>query len=214
MIAENNKHMPSKDEMLEMFSNVELRPLDIETTGLGKQKEHIIELGMVLMNCGKVVKEGDVKFGGGHSGPRALAVHGITDAEREGLPTFADRASLAKGIIENGAQNAAGEDIPVIFVGHNIDGFDIPWIIHKCREAGSPIITKDGHVWTVDTCKLSRKHLGSPDHKLATLCSHYNIVHGGHRALGDTYSCLNILCICMKKGKFRHVLDIATKKRI
>jgi len=214
MIAEND-HMPTPEEILEMFANTELRPLDIETTGFSKNNDHIIELGMVLMNCGRMVKEGNVIFGGGKSNPHALAVHGITDESRAGLPTFAERgAASMKGVIESPSYNAEGKEIPTIYVGHNIDKFDVPWILQKCRDAGYPVITKDGSILTVDTSKVARKHLSAPDYRLETLCRVYGITHGGHRALGDTYSCLNILCICMKKGKFRHVLDLAKPQRI
>jgi DNA polymerase III epsilon subunit-like protein len=204
-----NEHMPTPDEMKEMFSGVELRCLDIETTGFSREKDYVIELGMVVMNCGVVKFEGEVMFGGGKSHPESLKVHGITDQERIGLPVFAEKAKHFKKVVEDPAVSPDGKDIPVIFVGHNGDKFDIPFLVAKCKQAGHPIMTKDGNLRTVDTAKLARKHLSSPDYKLETLCKVYGLEHGNHRGLGDTWSCLNLLAVCMKKGKLKHVLDIS-----
>lgn len=209
-----NENLPTKEEMLEWFSDVELRPLDIETTGLSRSNDHVIELGMVIVNCGERKKEGNFIYGGGKSSPQSLAVHGITDESREGRPTFADRAHLFKAMVEQPSYNKTGKEIPTIFVGHNIDKFDLPFLLHKCREAGHPVMTKDGYLYTIDTCKVAKKHLSAPDYKLETLCKVYGVKHGGHRGLGDTYSCLDILCVCMKKGKFKHVLDLVQKQRV
>lgn len=210
----DSPHLPTEEEILKMFSGVEARSLDIETTGTSKEKDHIIELGMAYLNAGRIIREGSVMFGGGKSSPQALRVHGITDESREGMPTFEEKSALVKGVMEAPSYGPDGKEIITVFVGHNLDAFDIKFITGKCREAGNPIVTKDGHILTVDTLKLARKHLSAPDKKLQTLCSVYQLEYGGHRGLGDAYSSLLVLCVCMKKGKFRHVLDIAEKQRI
>ena len=73
--------------------------------------------------------------------------------------------------------------------------------------------TEEGYLYTIDTAKVARKHLSSPDYKLETLCKRYELEYGAHRALGDAKSTLNLLCVCMKAGGFRHVLDIAEKTK-
>ena len=138
-----NKHLPTKEEMMKMFADVEIRCLDIETTGLSKTKDHVIELGMVYLNCGVITREGNRIFGGGKSAPQALQTHGITDESRAGLKTFAENAKHFKDVVESSAKNPKGKEIPVIFVGHNSDKFDLPFLMHKCREAGRPVLKKD-----------------------------------------------------------------------
>jgi DNA polymerase III epsilon subunit-like protein len=214
VMSEVNKHLPTLEEMRLMFAGVEIRCLDIETTGLSRAKDYVIELGMAVLNEGKIVKEGNVLFGGGESNPHALKVHGITDESRKGLPHFAEKAAHFRTVFEAPAVNDRGERIPVIYVAHNGDKFDIPFLIRKCRDAGHPIIMKDGYVWTVDTMKASKKHLSSPDYKLETLCKVYGLKHGGHRGLGDAKSCLDILCVCMKKGGFKNVLELREKLKV
>ncbi len=209
-----NENLPTIEERKEMFANVELRSLDIETTGFSKKNDYVIELGMIVVNCGSIIRKGNTLFGGGKSHPRSFAVHGISDKSRAGLPTFAEKAHFFKKVVESSSTNSAGEEIPVIFVTHNGDKFDIPFLVEKCRMAGHPIINKEGSIYTVDTAKLARKHLSSPNYKLETLCKVYGLEHGGHRALGDAKSCLELLFVCMKKGGFKHVLDLVQKKEI
>lgn len=205
--------MQFTEEELARFSGTRILGLDIETTGVSKNTDHIIELGMVEWVDGKEVNAGSVVFGGGSSSPKALEVHGITDESRVGKPTFMQKAAQFKKVIEEQRLGENGEVMPTIIVGHNVKKFDIPFLYEGAKAAGYPILSKDGYVNVVDTLMLSRKHLSSPDHRLETLCKVFNVEHGGHRGLGDTYSSLKILCICMKHASIDHVTQIMERVR-
>jgi len=203
----------SAERRFEMFKGTRILVLDIETTGLGKQAS-IIELGLIELINGEVVRDGTTLFGGGSSEEKALECHGITDEERIGKLTFAEQAPNFKKIIETVKKDDKERDLKTVIVGHNVIRFDIPKLFENCRLAGAPIVLPSGKILVCDTLPCSKKHLASPNHKLETLCSVYGVEHGKHRGLGDSYSSLEILCVIMEKANISHVSQICERKAI
>lgn len=181
--------------------------LDIETTGLSRDVDNIIELGIVEFIDGVLTRQNSALYGGGSSPQRALQVHGISDEERNGLLTFGDtvkglRTYLAHEIADTRTRRGIKE---TIIVGHNVRDFDMPFIVSSAKRAGFPLMIRDGYISIADTLILSRKHLSSPDFKLETLCKVYGIEHGGHRGLGDALSSWHILLTIMEKTGVTHI---------
>lgn len=206
--------VPTDEEVAAMFSGTRCLPMDIETTDC-RGDLSIIELGIAEFMDGSIKNSGSRIFGGGKSNPKALEVHGITDEERVGKPTFAQKAPYFKRLIERRTFAANGTERRNILIGHNIKSFDAKHLLGACQKAGCPVRTPDGYVWVVDTLTLSRRHLGSPiGNKLEDLCPAYGITHGAHRALGDSLSCWFLLHIIMKKAKISHVNNICEQVRL
>jgi len=148
---------------------------DIETTGLSRVNDFIIEFGVVEIVSGKIRRSAGALFGGGKSGQKALEAHGITDASRAGLPHFSSKAKAAQAILKG-----------AILLGHNIKGFDIPFIRAAIRREGNfDIVRDDGTLHVIDTLLLARRHMRCPSNKLGDLCEMYGIEYGQHRAEGD-----------------------------
>lgn len=206
--------VPSNEEIISMFSNTRCLPMDIETTDC-RGNLHIIELGIAEFVDGVLANQGSRIFGGGKSHPKALEVHGITDEERAGKPTFYEKAPFFKRLVERRTFASNGVERRNILIGHNIEKFDIRHLLAACRKAGCPVRTSDGYVWVVDTLLLSRRHLGSPiGNKLEDLCPAYGITHGAHRALGDSLSAWFLLHIIMKKANISHVNNICKQVKL
>jgi DNA polymerase III epsilon subunit-like protein len=188
--------------------------LDIETTGV-KDTDCIIEIGMIELLEGiahPAYPKGITRmFGGGSSSPEALRVHGITDEERKGIKTFAQKASGFVKAITTVRKGTDGTPLKTVIVGHNVEKFDLKMLFGACKAAGSPVVPTQ-QIYVADTLKLSRTYIGSasPDHKLETLCKVFNIKHGAHRGLGDTRSSLNILAVCLERGNVNNIIDVCT----
>jgi len=154
--------------------------LDIETTGLDKTFNNIIELGTVEVVNGRNVREYSRVFGGGRS-PMYLVrqVHGIRDIDRIGRPTFRMQAHKVAAYLSN-----------AVLVTHNGTKFDIPFLEAKLEEAGETLSYKHH----VDTYLLSRK-LGHEANSLGELSRRYGIPYGewNHRGVADCLCTLQLL---------------------
>ena len=200
-------HSLTPEQVATMFMGSRVIALDIETTGLSREHDNIIELGIVEFIDGVLTRQNSALYGGGSSPERALQVHGIKDEDRNGLLTFGDTAKgfrtyLAHEIPDTRTRRGIKE---TIVVGHNVRDFDMPFIVASAKCAGFPLMIRDGYISIADTLVLSRKHLSSPDFKLETLCKVYGIEHGGHRGLGDALSSWYILLTIMEKTGVVHI---------
>lgn len=105
--------------------------LDFETTGLSVTDDRIIEIGLVLME----LETGEEKLSFGRKvnpgiriQPKALEVHGITDADVAGAQPF---LTYATGLVA-ALMKAA------VVVGHNHKRFDMPMLDSELARAGLP----------------------------------------------------------------------------
>lgn len=77
--------------------------LDVETTGRDPQKDRVIELGIVVGTFGtldNLQRHGWMINPGVPVSAESSAVHGITDADSAGKPTFAEVAPQILAVLE------------------------------------------------------------------------------------------------------------------
>lgn len=115
------------------------RPLafiDIESTGLDKEKDRIIELAVCIMTPDLPIQPFAFKFDPGIPIPaEATAIHGITDADVKGFPPFKEFAQTIHDLLMEG-------DI----AGYNSNAFDVPMLYFEFLRAG---IT-----WDYSKCRM------------------------------------------------------------
>lgn len=107
-----------------------IRPIcfiDLETTGVDTQKSRIVEIAVLKLDVDAVTRivktrrvnpEEPIPAG-------ATAVHGITDADVAGQPTFAQIAKGLHGLIAN-----------CDIAGFNSNSFDVPLLLAEFNRAG------------------------------------------------------------------------------
>ncbi|KQO61181.1 hypothetical protein ASF23_11805 [Curtobacterium sp. Leaf261] len=145
--------------------------VDVETTGLSPRRDRIIELAIVRLDAaGVVVDESVGRFD--PEGPvGATHIHGITQADVDGKPRFADVApSIVAGI--------AG--LPV--VAHNAK-FDLAFLRNELEAAGWDVPWVDGYC----TLEASWSYLPEMDRRRLVDCCWASGValDDAHSALGD-----------------------------
>ena len=148
---------------------------DIETTGLDKSRDQIIEIGAVLMKDGEVLDKFAAFGDPGHRlGPKTVSLTGITDEMLKGAPKPEDtvRAFL----------DWAG-DKPL--VAHNAS-FDVGFIKEYCKRLGIDYAP----LW-MDTLVLAQYLCPQlANHRLDTVASHLNLPEfQHHRAYDDAATC-------------------------
>ncbi len=101
---------------------------DFETTGLSRESDRIIQVGLCRVEAGQVTaRRGWLVNQNAPIDPEAQARHGITqdDLKRHGISPETSLADLLEAMSE-----------APICVGHNIHRFDIPFLIAECRRLG------------------------------------------------------------------------------
>lgn len=157
---------------MDIFKDTNIKMLDIETTGLNPQLDSIIELGVIELQDGEIIREHSRLFGGGSSSPSLVKIHGIKDEQRVGLDRFELCADRIAAYLSN-----------TILAGYNIKKFDLPMIECKLKSVGVVLTNYK----TLDVYNVVRRYkMGTVDNKLKTLCDKFEITHGGHRGLEDS----------------------------
>jgi DNA polymerase-3 subunit alpha (Gram-positive type) len=146
---------------------------DLETTGTSPAFDKIIEIAAFKIVDG-VIKEVFSTFVNPGIGipPRITELTSITDEDVANAPRIEDVLPDFQKFVDG-----------VILVGHNIGGFDIPFI----NNAGEPLHIRFDNPYE-DTYPLSKTYLkGLKNNKLGTVASHFGIVNEhAHRADSDT----------------------------
>lgn len=145
---------------------------DVETTGLSPNEERIIELGAARYVGTERVAEGNWLINPQHPiSVHAENVHGISQADLEGKPSFAeiypDFAALTEG---------------AILLAHNAR-FDVGFVAAEIERAGYPLPPHE----SIDTVQLFRRMLpGFSSYQLAAVAEQVGVEGGTfHRALDD-----------------------------
>ena len=136
---------------------------DTETTGLDAREDRIIEFGGVeLVNRFPTGRTFHHYFNpqGRPVHPDALAVHGISDADLVGKPTFAELAGELSGFIDG-----------AMLVAHNA-GFDIGFLDAEFARIGQPRIDP---ARVIDTLAIARRKHPMGPNSLDALCRRYGI---------------------------------------
>jgi ATP-dependent DNA helicase RecG len=170
---------------------------DLETTGLSREKDHPIEIAAESPLTGRTFST-LVRLAEGMSiTAKAEEVTGITTAECQNpnLPTFPEAYSAFLQFIE-GEMEAAGPGAFPLIVGHNIERFDLPLLLHCAKkfDVPAPLSAR-----ILDTLSASRSLLtgsAKPDaFNLTTLYGHLtkNEAVVAHRAAADVKMTVAVL---------------------
>ena len=157
--------------------------VDLETTGITATGDRITEIGIVLVENGKVIEEWQSLVNPECSIPVEIqALTGITDAMVAKAPTFARLAGDVLARLKG-----------CLFVAHNAR-FDYGFIKNAFRRMEIPF-TSD----VLCTVRLSRRlYPDYPAHNLDALISRHKLTcDDRHRALGDariTWAALDAMC--------------------
>jgi DNA polymerase-3 subunit epsilon len=136
---------------------------DTETTGLDAREDRVIEFGGIeLVNRFPTGRTFHHYFNaeGRPVHPDALAVHGISDADLAGKPTFAQLAGELVEFIDG-----------AMLVAHNA-GFDIGFLDAEFGRLGLPRIDP---ARVVDTLAIARRKHPMGPNSLDALCRRYGI---------------------------------------
>ena len=146
---------------------------DLETTGISRVYDEVVEISAVKVRGGKVVDEFSTLVNPGRHIPTgASQVNGITDQMVAHAPRFVK-------VLQEFLDFTEGYPL----VGHNIASFDMKFICRDAEKYYGSVPAND----YVDTLPLARKHLPNlSHHKLTDLASYYGLTtDGAHRALND-----------------------------
>ena len=165
----------------EFLLNHDVVVFDFETTGLALNgSDKIIEIGAVKVVKGKIVERFmsfvDPKM---HIPEKSTAVHGITDADVKGAPTYDEVLADFYKFTRN-----------CYLSGYNIVGFDCIFLNYFGRKSGynfdNPVI---------DVYKLAQKGVrGIKNYKLGTVAAKLNVtLDNAHRAVFDTIATAEVL---------------------
>ncbi len=143
---------------------------DIETTGLNKNKDLIIEIGAAILRDGQVCETFNTFASPGRPLPREIVeLTGITDKMLEGAPSQAEAV--------NAFLDFAG-DRPL--AAHNAE-FDMGFIAQACRKLGRPFPNT-----AIDSLILAQNLLPElGKYKLDTVANHLNLPAFNHHRASD-----------------------------
>ncbi len=129
--------------------------------------------------------------------PYNVAVHGLTEADCETAPTFADVYAEIRPYIED-----------QLLVAHNAS-FDVS-VLRRSLEIYNIPVPNFTFLCTWRMAQASLVNLAS--HRLDMLCAYYNIPLNHHDALSDTNACLEVFRIL--KGGIDSVHDLCATLHI
>lgn len=152
--------------------------LDTETTGLSTTHDRVIQLAALKFKDDKLIDTFNqyINPEGVPISEQARLVHGITEKEVYDKPKFSE-------IIPK-FQKFVGKD--TIWIGHNINGFDVPIMFNNGYRQKPDYKAND--FWTIDTYLMAREEmagLGLKNFKLETLKDYFDLHGNSHDALGD-----------------------------
>lgn len=169
--------------------------LDIETGGFSRTKNAICEIGVLILNVQlEVIEEYRTLISPYIRNPL------LSDFDGQ-LCSYKDDAMEINGIqMEDILKAPSAEVVAKEFVelftnhniykciGHNIDGFDKPWIEEFLQRFEVPFEFPE----TIDTMKMSKKS-GEKKNSLKELCEKLGIENkNAHTAIGDCYATLEL----------------------
>ncbi len=149
--------------------------MDLETTGFSPYRERIVEVAVVVLDAGGVEQDAFYTLLDPERDPGPTHVHGITAEMLEGAPTFADVHPFVVGMLSGR-----------VVVGHNVDRFDLAFLVAECRNLGGEDLAPEA-VTTLDTLQLAQAYLDLPGKaRLVDCCDRYSLTWDDHHsALGD-----------------------------
>jgi DNA polymerase III subunit epsilon len=151
--------------------------VDLETTGLSAQEDRIVEIAMARVENGVVVDEWATLIDSGRD-PGPTFLHHISQQMLIGAPTFRDVAG----------------DILARLDGAVVVAHHAPFEEGFLAAAFARIGIETAPLPTVDTLRICRAVLASPNYKLATCCEILGVgLTDAHTALGDVRATAQLL---------------------
>lgn len=189
---------------------------DLETTGLVATKHAIVEIAMCPMdfrlNDLKEFDSGIMKvYDNREVTDGALNANGITrDQLHNGVDPKETIEKLCKYL--DGLKD--GRTKPIL-AGHNIDKFDIPFLVDYFNYFNKDLTKYINEDFTIDTVWWARlKWEESPDYKLGTCCSRLDIeLVNAHRAMADTRANKNLVREFIKSYRSEGTVGEVVKKK-
>ena len=164
--------------------------LDLETTGLNRSEDRIVELALLILYPDGRVVDRVRRFNPGKPiPPEASAVHGISDADVAEEAPFRSRARSLAGLLE-------GCDL----AGFNIRGFDLHILLEEFRRAEIPFDIRDRRL--IDAQAIF--HREEPRDLAAAARFYLQDEHdGAHSARADVHMTARVLA-----GQLAHYPDL------
>lgn len=176
---------PRSDSTISRLKNYIV--LDLETTGLSKQDDRIVEIGLIEISGDQIVNEFHTLVNPEkHISDGASAVNGIYDSDVEGAPTYCEIFSELEGFI-------VGKTV----LGYNVN-FDLSFIQRLFDEFGV-----SGEIVYFDVLSYARRMIkGLPNYKLSTVAEYISVpVMPEHRAIEDAKATYYIFKHCLAEFK-------------
>lgn len=170
--------------------------IDLETTGKYPLDAEICEMAAVKWRQGQVVETFQSLIRPTQRmSTEVIAIHNITNEMVETAPTLSEKLAEFYQFISDG-----------YIIAHHAP-FDMGFLAWEFEMARLTLPTRP----VFCTSLLSRAiNFNVPNHRLATLATHFNICAGSaHRALDDAKTCLQVaLCYFEKLGREAKISDL------
>ena len=178
--------MNPKGRMLPLKLDRPLIVFDIESTGANRRADRIIDLALVKLLPDGTRQLHTFRFNPERPiPPEVTAIHGITDADVQGCPTFNQQARAIAALFE-------GCDLG----GYNVVGFDIPLLTEEFARAGVPFDAESRRIF--DAQRVFHKKV--PRDLTAALAYYCGELHvDAHGAVGDVEATLRVMAGEMEK---------------
>ena len=149
--------------------------VDLETTGFSPYSERIVEVAVVVLEADGTELDAFCTLLDPERDPGPTHVHGITTEMLVGAPTFGEIHPYLAGVLSGR-----------VVVGHNVDRFDLAFLLAECRRLGGDELVPAG-VTTLDTLRVAQTFVDLPGKaRLVDCCDHYRLSWDDHHsALGD-----------------------------
>lgn len=187
----------AKDESVDDGKNYIV--FDLETTGLSRDKDRIIEIGAVKVQDDEIID----RF--------SMLVNPGTDEMGNAIyipPNIVDLTGIDYEMVRNQPveQEAVRQFLEwtkgyTCFAGQNIKTFDIPFMKAAAKRAHMSL-NVESFMDTMLAAKrmdLKGRHLVD-NYQQPTLAKHYNFTYNAHRAVDDCEACFRILLGLKKEG--------------
>ena len=180
--------------------------IDLETSGMSHQKDHIVEIAAKSLSSAKEFEARVRLPPGTFMSTKAAEITGFTTAmcSDPSLPTFKKAYMSFLEFIDAELEISGNGSIPV-FVGHNVQSFDLKMLLAKAIDDKLPLLFE---AKILDTLHLARHvHLSVPGqgtHKLQALFKRYkgHEPQTQHRALADIHTNIEVFNHLLRERKW------------
>lgn len=144
--------------------------IDTETTGLDKNADEIVEIGIAIVKGGEIIDEYDTLVNPRRNIPsKATAINHITDSDVKDAPYISEVITKVYDMIANKT-----------VVGYNVS-FDLAFISRALKESG-----KSCTIYYADVISTLKNIVNLPNYKLETSARYFGVLdEQAHRAIDD-----------------------------